>query len=330
MPTALPTTAPSTSTPTDKPAAPTSQPGQNENNNANDDSGQDNNQSSQEPGSDGTQPPLQATAVPTESTENAPVSGTENFPKDTAGSTSSSGVRVVASTPKPHTVSEDKETVTMDMSKAGMLYAQTLEQIREQGMEVVLKVSGEASWTIDGSRISAEEFAEGFRDIDLKVTLGESRIPKDRLAILTENEQYVEMSLAHEGEFGFAMQLSVKLEDSEPGQYANLFYYNREADAFEFMCASEISSTKEAAFEFTHASDYVIIISSDTKENLLAEKAGEFEQAKIQEMETMAVAKEETPAKEPVKAAGIIALILLASAAIGIAVYLVVKRRDDD
>ena len=62
----------------------------------------------------------------------------------------------------------------------------------------------------------------------------------------------------------------------------------------------------------------------------MAEKAEQFEQARIQEIETMALAKEETPAKEPVKAAAIIAIILLASAAVGIAVYLIVKRKDEE
>ena len=44
----------------------------------------------------------------------------------------------------------------------------------------------------------------------------------------------------------------------------------------------------------------------------------------------MTLAKEETPAKEPAKAAAIIAIILLASAAVGIAVYLIVKRKDEE
>ena len=263
-----------------------------------------------------------STAAPTAAA--ASDSGAVPSAASVAENTSSSGITVAASTPKPHTLSEDRETVTMDMSKVGMLYAQTLKQISEQGAEVVLKVSDEVNWTIDGSLIDSEEF----NDIDLKVTLGSSRIPEERLEILTKNEQYVEMSLAHDGEFGFTMQLSVALEDAQAGQFANLFYYDEEADSFEFMCASEISSSKEAVFEFKHASDYVIIISNDTKEGLLAEKAEEFAQAKQQEMEAMALAKEETPAKEPVKAAGIIALILLACAAAGIAVYLIVKRKE--
>ena len=329
-PSAAPTAVPGSD---NKPVtpAPANRPEQNENNapdnndgqNGNENQEQNNNNSGQ--GGSGQQIPS-VSAAPAGTADNPPAGSSENPPADAAGNTSSSGIRITAQTPKPHTLSDDREIVTMDMSKTGMIYAETLKQISEQGTEVVLKVSDNASWTIDGSEINTEEFS----DIDLKVTLDDSRIPKDKLKILTENEQYVEMSLAHDGEFGFTMQLSVKLEDAEAGQYANLFYYNEETEAFEFMCASEISSTKEAVFAFTHASDYVIIISDNTKENLLAEKAEQFEQARIQEIETMALAKEETPAKEPVKAAAIIAIILLASAAVGIAVYLIVKRKDGE
>lgn len=213
----------------------------------------------------------------------------------------------------------------MDMSKTGMIYAQTLQQIREQEMEAELKVSEKASWYVDGSTMESD----GLSDINLGVTFGESRIPKDRLAILTENERYLEMSLAHEGEFGFTIVLSVKLEDAQPGQYANLFYYNEETGDFEFMCASVIGNAGSADFEFSHASDYVIIISGETKETLVQEKAAALEEADKREAEAIAQAKEELPAKEPGKAALIIALILLGSAAIGIAVYLVIKRKDE-
>ncbi len=330
-PSAAPTAAPGSD---NKPVtpAPANRPEQNENNAPDNNNGQNGNENQEQnnngnsgQGGSGQQIPS-VSAAPAGTADNPPAGSSENPPADAAGNTSSSGIRITAQTPKPHTLSDDREIVTMDMSKTGMIYAETLKQISEQGTEVVLRVSDNASWTIDGSEINTEEFS----DIDLKVTLGDSRIPKDKLKILTENEQYVEMSLAHDGEFGFTMQLSVKLEDAEAGQYANLFYYNEETEAFEFMCASEISSTKEAVFAFTHASDYVIIISDNTKENLLAEKAEQFEQARIQEIETMALAKEETPAKEPVKAAAIIAIILLASAAVGIAVYLIVKRKDGE
>lgn len=74
----------------------------------------------------------------------------------------------------------------------------------------------------------------------------------------------------------------------------------------------------------------MIIISSETKENLIQEKTEMLKEAKARELEAQAQAKEELPAKEPKKAAAIIALILLGSIAVGIGVYLVMKRKDED
>ena len=239
--------------------------------------------------------------------------------------TNSAGVTVTAATPIPYTESAEKKTVSMDMSKTGTIYAQTLQQLKEQEMEVELKVSEQASWFIDGSTIESE----GLGDINLGVTFGESRIPEEKLAVLTENEKYVEMSLAHEGEFGFPIVLSIMLEDAQPGQYANLFYYNEIEGGFEFMCAAIVGNMGRVNFEFSHASDYVIIISGEMKESLLQQKAKALEEVKAREQEAIAQAKEELPAKEPGKAAAFIALILLGSVAIGIAIYLVIKRKDE-
>ena len=138
------------------------------------------------------------------------------------------------------------------------------------------------------------------------------------------------MSLAHDGAFGFTAVLSVELKEAQAGQYANLFYYNEEADDFEFMCASLISSTGKAEFEFKHASDYVIIISDEIKENLLLEKAEQMQAVKEQEAKEIEQAKTELPAEEPKKAAGFLIVILLASVAIGIGAYLIFKKNGDE
>lgn len=203
------------------------------------------------------------------------------------------------------------------MSETGTVYGETLKKIKEKGTEVVLEMNDKVSWTIDGGTIESDEP----EDIDLGVKLGSSRIPRRLLNAFVQDEKYVEMSLNHDGVFGFTAHLSVKLDEALPGQYANLFYYNKEEMTFEFMCASLVSSTGQANYEFKHASDYVIIISDNTKENLLAERTQELEAAKEALNST-----EELPAEEPSKAAGIIALILLGSIALGIGAYLIIKK----
>lgn len=232
---------------------------------------------------------------------------------------------VTAATPKPQTAPEDKSAITFDMSNNSMVYTQTLEQIKEQGKKVTLEMGNGVTWKMDGSAMGDGPLS----DIDFEVVLGKSGIPKVKRDALTEGENYVELSLAHDGGFGFTAVLSVTLENAQPGQYANLFYYNEATGEFRFMCASLIGSTKEASFEFAHASDYIIIISDETKENLLELKAAQMEEAEQAWQEELNNPANERPAEEPKKAAGIIVLILLGSVAIVIAIYLIFRKKND-
>lgn len=250
-----------------------------------------------------------ANGVPSNGTAAAPVNVQEN--------TNSSRVTIAAATPEPQTAGENEDAVLMTISDTGTVYGETLKKIKEKGTEVVLEMNDKVSWTIDGSTIESDNP----EDVDLGVKLGSSRIPRRLLSAFVQDEKYVEMSLNYDGTFGFTAHLSLQLDQALPGQYANLFYYNEEEMTFEFMCASLVSSTSQVNYEFKHASDYVIIISDNTRENLLAERTQELEEAK-----EALNATEELPAEEPSKAAGIIALILLGSIALGIGAYLIMKK----
>lgn len=232
---------------------------------------------------------------------------------------------VTAVTPKPQTAPEDKSAITFEMNDNSTVYTETLDQIREQGRKVVLDMGNGVSWNIDGAQMGDEPL----QDIDFGVTIGKSNIPKAKTDALTEGEDYVELSLAHDGGFGFTVILSISLEGAEPGQYANLFYYNEATGEFEFTCASQIGSAQTASFEFVHASDYIIIISDEVKDNLLELRSPQMEEAERIVQEELNSSANEKPAKEPKKAAGIIALIVLGSTAVVIAGYLIFRRKEE-
>ena len=269
-----------------------------------------------------TQPTQALTAEPTA----VPV--TEPLEAPEAENTEKGNAIVTAATPKPQTLSEDPAVLNMDMSATGVIYAETLEQIRDQKTKVVLDVGNGVKWAIDGAEIEEGPMSS----MDLRVTMGEgaTRIPAERIEALTGGEEYVELSLAHEGSFGLKAVLTVTLDQAMEGQYANLFYYNEAEEAFEYICAAQISSRKEAAFVLGHASDYIIVISDRTREDLLTERAQQMEEADQAIEEIMSRPAEQRPAKDKNKAALIIALILLASAAIGIGAYLIFKKDRDE
>lgn len=241
------------------------------------------------------------------------------------GQSNAENAVVTAVTPKPQTAPEDKGAITFEMKDTSTVYTETLEQIREQGRKVILDMGNGVSWNIDGAQMGDEPL----QDIDFGVVIGRSDIPKAKKDALTEGENFTELSLAHDGGFGFTVVLSISLENAEPGQYANLFYYNEAAGEFQFMCASLIGSTKAASFEFAHASDYIIIISDEVKDNLLDLRAAQMEEAERIVQEELNSSANEKPAEEPKKAAGIITLIVLGSTAIVIAGYLIFRRKED-
>ena len=221
---------------------------------------------------------------------------------------------------------KEQKTVVMTMEENTKVYAETLEKIKEEGTEMVLAMNEEVTWTINGSEITSDSLT----DIDFAVTVGSSEIPEEKLTELVEGEEkYVEMSLAHEGEFGFDAVLTISLENATPGEYANLFYYNESTEEFEFLCAAPIGEDNNAAFNFKHASDYVIVISEQTMDDKVEIIQEAREQTKLlQEAEHKAeLAAKDAPAEEPVKATGIIILILLGSIAIAIGGILIINRK---
>ena len=55
------------------------------------------------------------------------------------------------------------------------------------------------------------------------------------------------------------MKINLKAENT--GKFANLFYYNPTTKKLEFQESSKIDVNCNAGFKYTHASDYVIILS---------------------------------------------------------------------
>ena len=68
------------------------------------------------------------------------------------------------------------------------------------------------------------------------------------------------LTLAHDGECGFAAVLTINMDKKNAGLYANLFYFNKQTGKLEFICSDEIDAAGNAGLVFTHASDYTVIV----------------------------------------------------------------------
>ncbi len=133
------------------------------------------------------------------------------------------------------------------------------------GRDVTLEISlpGGVSWTVNGQDIPENT---DLTDLDLGVTLDASTIPVSVINTVTGAVDTIQISLKHDGEFGFTMTLSAPLGRTNAGYWANLYYYNTRTRALEFQSASKIATDGTASFPFSHASDYAIVIDTDSHE----------------------------------------------------------------
>ena len=57
------------------------------------------------------------------------------------------------------------------------------------------------------------------------------------------------------------MTMNVPLGSEYKGVYANLYYYNEKTGALEYVQALKVNADGTVDFKFSHASDYVIVLS---------------------------------------------------------------------
>ena len=153
------------------------------------------------------------------------------------------------------------DTVTVAMNGTTVVPKDVIDSIKGKDTTLVLDMGNGLSWKIYGKDIT-----DAAGDIDFDVTVGADAgksIPVDVINNVTGEHSSLNLTLAYDGEFGFAATLTVNMESKNAGLYANLFYYNEQTGELEFICAGQIDSDGNVELVFTHASDYTIVV--DTK-----------------------------------------------------------------
>ena len=109
-------------------------------------------------------------------------------------------------------------------------------------------------WTVNGSDVTEE----AFNNIDLGITFDTKAIPEDVVASTASDNEVMQLSLNHEGEFGFTSSLSFNVDKELSGKNAVLYYYNPEGK-LEKQDECVVGDDGTVTFKFTHASDYVVV-----------------------------------------------------------------------
>ncbi|MCM1156726.1 MAG: SH3 domain-containing protein [Roseburia sp.] len=160
-----------------------------------------------------------------------------------------------------------KPAVTIPMEDTTILTPEKLQAAKEQNFDILLDMGDYVTWSIDIDSVNMDTL----KDVDMGVTLGTEKVPRDLIAAILNGNKYMEVTLAHEGAFGFSPVLNIALNPENSGRYANLFYYDPEAGILEFICDTIIDERGIASFRMEHASSYIIIVSDYSMAGMLTE-----------------------------------------------------------
>lgn len=164
---------------------------------------------------------------------------------------------------KNNTESKETPKVEIKMGTATVVPAKVLEAAKGSDVDIVLQMDG-YSWTINGKDIKGVNL----KDINLEVKTNTSAIPIGLISKLAGDQPAMQLSLTHNGDFGFKANLNVNVGKENAGQFGNLYYYDSDGRLV-FMNAGKIAEDGSVNLSFSHASDYVIVIGKDmtAKEN---------------------------------------------------------------
>ena len=151
---------------------------------------------------------------------------------------------------------ENGDEITIDMGDETKVPAEIFESLAGKDVDVTFDL-GDIQWSVNGADIPTDT---DFTDLDLGVNLDTSGIPVNVINTITGEVGTVQITLAHNGEFGFTMTLTAPLGKENAGYWANLYHYDEDAEALNFEAAAKIDETGNVTIPFSHASQYAIVI----------------------------------------------------------------------
>ncbi|MBE6015424.1 MAG: hypothetical protein E7241_08705 [Lachnospiraceae bacterium] len=177
-----------------------------------------------------------------------------NAKEAVAGVDEAASLGLAKETPKVKVpmVSEAGETATV-------IPAEVLETVKGKNVDVVFEM-GAYTWTVNGTSVTAEEV----KALNLGVEKVSGVVPESVVEELAQGNPTVQLRLSHEGDFGFKATLRYNFGSEFAGKYANV-YWCKEDGSTQITTSGLIDSEGFAELAFTHASDYVVVLSNDNK-----------------------------------------------------------------
>ena len=163
------------------------------------------------------------------------------------------------------------ETIVVDMNGTTEVPAEIFEEVAGKDVTVEFDLGGGISWTVNGQDVPT---GASFQSLNLGVDMGTSGISANVINNITGEYGSVQITLAHDGEFGFALTLTAPLGSDNAGHWANLYYYHEDSEVLTFQTSGRIGADGSVSLRFTHASQYAIVI-DDYSHEMPFEDVGE-------------------------------------------------------
>ena len=178
---------------------------------------------------------------------------------------------------------EEGSIINVDMNGFAVVPGDIFDSIKGKDITITFDMGNGIIWSVNGKSITTGKAG----DIDFSVKTGINAIPVDVVNSITGERYSIQLSLSHEGEFGFTAVLSINLGKDNAGLTANLYYYNESTGELESIYTDTVAEDGTVSLAFTHASDYVVVID----ENSMEQETGAGSTAEVSK-----TGKESTPA----------------------------------
>ena len=155
---------------------------------------------------------------------------------------------------------KDGSTVEIKLSTGSTkLDKEVFEELAGRDVTLEISLSNGVTWTVNGQDIP--ENAD-LTDLDMGVSLNTSTIPVDLINAVTGEIGTVQLTLKHDGAFGFTMTLTAPVGAKNAGLWANLYHYDEDAGKMVYQTAALVDEDGNVALPFDHASQYALVLDS--------------------------------------------------------------------
>ena len=154
--------------------------------------------------------------------------------------------------------------VSVEMNGTSEVPAEVFEIMAGKDVTLELDMGEGVSWTIKGKDVPEDT---DLSNLDLGVSVGTNDIPLEAISTVAgEKGNTVQVTLVHNGQFGFTLTLTAPLGKENQGLWANLYHYDTVRKQLIFEAAARVDQDGNALLPFVHASQYAIVLDAKSHE----------------------------------------------------------------